>query len=146
MSATRRILLLCLMVASTAGLLYGQGGASGTILGTVTDTSGAVIAAAKVEVTNIATGVVVRTETGSTGDYTVPYLNPATYKITVTATGFQKSVSNEFVLAVDQQARVNIALKPGAITETVEVQASAVTLDTDNSAVSSLILVKAPSP
>src|SRR5438094_2443161 len=142
MSAKTRILMLCLLITSAAGLLYGQGGASGTILGTVTDTSGAVIASAKVDVTNIATGVVIHTQTGSTGDYTVPYLNPATYKVTVTATGFQKSVSNEFTLAVDQQARVNIMLKPGAVTEILEVQASAIALDTDNSSVSSLITQK----
>ena len=55
MSAKTRILTLCLLITSTAGLLYGQGGASGTILGTVTDTSGAVITNAKVDVTNIAT-------------------------------------------------------------------------------------------
>jgi len=142
MSAKTRILMLCLLITSAAGLLYGQGGASGTILGTVTDTSGAVIANAKVDVTNIATGVVIHTQTSSTGDYTVPYLNPATYKVTVTATGFQKSVSNEFTLAVDQQARVNIMLKPGAVTEILEVQASAIALDTDNSSVSSLITQK----
>ena len=139
MCATTRILSLCFLVISAAGLLYGQGGANGTILGTVTDSSGGVIASAKVDVTNTTTGVVIHTQTSSTGDYTVPYLNPGTYKLTVTATGFQTSVSNEFTLAVDQQARVNMVLKPGAVTEVMEVQASAVTLDTDNSAVSSLI-------
>jgi len=142
MSTTRRILLLCLLIASAAGLLYGQGGASGTILGTVTDTTGGVIASAKVDVTNIATGVVIHTQTSSTGDYTVPFLNPATYKVTVMLTGFQKSVSNDFTLAVDQQARVNIVLKPGAVTEVMEVQASAVALNTDNSAIDSLITQK----
>src|SRR5205085_5635081 len=70
------------------------------------------------------------------------YLNPATYKVTVTATGFQKSVSNEFTLAVDQQARLNIVLKPGAVTQILEVQASAIALDTDNSSVSTLITQK----
>src|SRR5213080_4012527 len=138
-----RSLLLCvLFIMGTAGQVYGQGGGSGTILGTVTDTTGGVIANAKVDVTNIATGVVIHTQTSSTGDYTFPYLNPANYKVTVTASGFQKSISNEFTLAVDQQARVNIMLKPGAVTEILEVQASAIALDTDNSAVSSLITQK----
>src|SRR5881394_760385 len=138
-----RSLLLCvLFIMGTGAQVYGQGGGSGTILGTVTDTSGAVITNAKVDVTNIATGVVIHTQTGSTGDYTVPYLNPATYKVAVTVTGFQKSLSNDFTLAVDQQARVNIVLKPGAVTEVMEVQASAVALDTDNSAIDSLITQK----
>src|SRR5436190_1018541 len=138
-----RSLLLCvLFIMGTAGQLYGQGGGSGTILGTVTDTTGGVIANAKVDVTNIATGVVIHTQTSSTGDYTFPYLNPTTYRVTVTVTGFQKSVSNDFTLAVDQQARVNIVLKPGAVTEVMEVQASAVALNTDNSAIDSLITQK----
>ena len=80
MSTTTRILLLCLLVISASGLLYAQGGANGSILGTVTDASGAVIANAKVDVTNATTGVVIHTQTSSTGDYTVPYLNPGSYK------------------------------------------------------------------
>lgn len=135
----RQLLVLIVIGLLGAGVVLGQGGGSGTILGTVTDTSGGVIANAKVDVTNIATGVVIHTQTSSTGDYTVPYLNPATYKVAVMATGFQKSVSNDFTLAVDQQARVNIVLKPGAVTEVMEVQASAVALNTDNSAIDSLI-------
>ena len=60
-------LVVCLFVIVSAGLLYGQGGANGTILGTVTDNSGAVVAKARVDVTNVATGVVTHTETSSTG-------------------------------------------------------------------------------
>jgi hypothetical protein len=61
MSATTRILWLCLLIASGA-LLYGQGAGTGTILGTVTDSSGAVVANASVDVTNIATGVTTHTQ------------------------------------------------------------------------------------
>ena len=77
----------CLLVLGlfSATLAFSQGGANGTVVGTVTDSSGAVVAGAKVDVTNTATGVVVHTESSSTGDYTVPYLNPASYKVSVTA-------------------------------------------------------------
>src|SRR3954464_4605336 len=57
MSATTRILVLCSLVILTAGLIYGQGGAYGTILGTVTDNSGAVVTKAAVDVTNVNTNV-----------------------------------------------------------------------------------------
>jgi hypothetical protein len=142
MSTMTRNFLLCLLVVSSAGLLRGQGGAVGTILGTVKDNSGAVVAQAGVDVTNIATGVTNHTETTASGDFTVPYLQPGTYRITAQATGFQKSVVEKVELAVAQQERVDIALKPGQVSETVEVLAGAVALDTDSSSVSQLISQK----
>jgi|SRR3984893_11323107 hypothetical protein len=126
----------------SASLLYGQGGANGTILGTVTDNSGAVVGNAKVDFTNIATGITNHAETSSDGNFTVPYLTPGAYRVTVAATGFQKAVADNIVLAVAQQARVNVTMKPGAVSETVEVQASAVSLDTDSATVSQLISQK----
>ena len=69
-------LVVCLFVIVSAGLLYGQGGANGTILGTVTDNSGAVLANAGIDVTNIATNVTAHTQSSSTGDFTLPYLQP----------------------------------------------------------------------
>ena len=139
MSATTRILFLCLLFISATGLLYGQGGANGTILGTVTDSSGAVVVNAEVEVTNTATNITNRTQTTSSGDFTVPFLPPGIYRITVQALGFQKSVTDGVTLVVAQQERVNVTLKPGAVTESVEVQAGALTLDTDTSAVSQIV-------
>jgi hypothetical protein len=142
MSTTTRILLLFLALISAAGLLYGQGGAYGTVLGTVTDNSGAVLANAGVDVTNTATNVTNHVQTTSSGDYTVPYLQPGTYRVTVQASGFQKSITEGVTLAVAQQARVNVAMKPGAVSETVQVEASAVSLDTDTAAVSQIVTQK----
>ena len=131
--------LAYLFVIVCAGLLFGQGGGNGVILGTVTDNSGAVVSNAKVEVTNKATGIVTRTETTSSGDFTVPSLNPGVYIVSVEAPGFQKSVTTGIVLTVDQKARVNASLKPGAVSTTVEVNAQAITLDTDTSALSQVM-------
>jgi hypothetical protein len=100
------------------------------------------VANAGVDVTNTATNVTNHVQTTSSGDYTVPYLQPGTYRVTVQAAGFQKSVTGAVTLGVAQQARVNVLMKPGAVSETVEVQANAVSLDTDNSAISSLITQK----
>ena len=139
MSAMTRNFLLCLLVISSATLLYGQAGATGTIIGTVTDNSGAVVAKVSVDVTNIDTAVTKHTETTSTGDYSVPYLQPGTYRVTVEARGFQKSVVDGVVLVVAQEARANVTLKPGATSETVEVQANAVALETDSATVSQTV-------
>ncbi len=133
------IFCVCLLVVVSEGFLYGQGGATGTILGTVTDNSGAVVANAKIDVTNTATGAVARTQTSSSGDYSVPSLNPGIYSVTVESAGFQKSVTSGIILAVDQQARVNASLKPGTVATTIEVNATGVTLDTDSAALSQLV-------
>ena len=130
--------VLCALVFACLGTVYGQG-ATGTILGTVTDSTGAVMAGTTVNVTNVSTGVEKSVQTTSTGDYTVPYLQPGTYRVSVEAPGFQKEVVSDITLVVAQEARINLALKPGAVSQTVEVQGSAVTLDTDSSAVSQLV-------
>src|SRR6266496_5252900 len=142
MSTMTRNVLLFLLVISLGGLLYGQGGAVGTILGTVKDASGAVVAQAGVDVTNVATGVTKHTESTVSGDFTVPYIQPGTYRITVQATGFQKFVVDKVEVVVAQQARIDVTLKPGQVSETVEVLGGAVALDTDSSSVSHLISQK----
>ena len=134
-----RFLSVILALFFSAGLLHAQGGAAGTILGTVTDNSGAVVPKATVDVTNVATSVTSHTQTSDTGNYTMPYLNPGIYRVTVQAPGFQKAVVDNVTLVVDQSVRVDAILKPGVVTETVEVRASAVALDTDTPAISQLL-------
>jgi hypothetical protein len=130
-------LVVCLFVIASAGLLHAQ--STGTILGTVTDNSGAVVAKASVNITNVATGNVTHAETSSSGDYTAPFLQVGTYKVTVEAPGFQKSVVDNISLVVAQQARADVTLKAGSVNEFVEVQASAVALETDNATVSQTV-------
>lgn len=132
--------LILTMLSAT--LLYGQGGANGTIVGTVSDNSGAVLANAAVEVTNTATNVHTQTHTTSAGDFTVPFLQPGNYRLAVDAVGFQKSVVDNIQLVVGQHSRVDVTLKPGSISESVEVQAVAAALDTDSAAVSQVITQK----
>ena len=134
-----RICLLSLLVVSSAGLLFGQGGANGTIVGTVTDSSNAVLPNVGVDVTNTGTNATVHTVTTSSGDFTAPYLQPGVYQVAVQAPGFQKSVTENVGLVVGQTARVDVILKPGAVAVTVEVQGSAVALDTDNPAITQTV-------
>ncbi len=93
----------------------------GTILGTVTDTSGAVIAGAKVTVRNAATGLVRETQTSSDGSYSVPELPIGTYTVTVEQTGFQTAVTTDVKVDVAAERRVDAVLRPGAVTQRVEV-------------------------
>jgi hypothetical protein len=137
-----QIALLVVSLFAVSARLYAQAGATGTILGTVTDSTGAIISNAVVTVTNAATGAKVRLTSSSSGDYQASSLNPGSYSVTAEMAGFQKSVTSTFTLAVDQKIRVNVMMKPGAITETVQVMAQALALDTDSSAIGQLVSQK----
>lgn len=129
--------LIVLLIAT--GRMYGQAGATGTILGTVTDSTGAIVPNVVVTVTNTGTNVPFRTTTSSSGDFQAPALEPGTYKVSAESKGFQKSVTTPFTLTVDQKVRINLTLKVGEVSETTEVTAQAVTLDTDTAALSQLV-------
>lgn len=134
-----RQLAMLVFVLVFAHALWGQAGTTGTILGTVTDSTGAVVPGAPVDVTNTATGVTAKVKTTGTGDYTASNLIPGSYRVSVQMPGFSKAVINGIVLVVAQDERINVQLRPGATTETVEVTANAVELDTDTSGVSQVI-------
>src|SRR5215469_9124015 len=117
------LLAACLVVLTTlpAGA---QLAASGTVAGTVTDTSGAVIPDATITLTNTATGGVRVTKSNSKGQYIFAYVDPGNYSIKFEKQHFQSTlVSNQSVL-VGTQTSVNATLKVGTITETVEVNAT----------------------
>ena len=132
---TRFFLVLFISLAS-AGAMFGQAGATGTILGTITDSTGAVLPGVDITVTNTGTGSAYKTATTSAGDFNAPSLSPGDYTVSATAPGFQKSITKPFVLTVDQKLRIDLALKPGQVTETMEVTAQSVELDTDTAALS----------
>ena len=95
----------------------------GTILGTVTDASGAVVAGAKVSVKNVGTGLERTTETSADGSYALPELPIGTYTVTVTQSGFQTSIAKDVTVDVATERRVDVALKAGQVSTTVEVSA-----------------------
>lgn len=138
MRAVRLTLCLTLLLAFS-GKMFAQSGATGTILGTVSDTSGAIIPNVAVTITNTATGQAFKTVTSSSGDYFAPALNPGTYSVSAQSKGFEKSVTRGIVLNVNDKVRADISLKPGAVSETVDVTAQAVSLDTDSAALSNLV-------
>jgi hypothetical protein len=95
----------------------------GTILGSVTDPSGAVLPGASVTVKNVATGLARTTETSADGSYSLPELPIGTYTVTVTLAGFQTFQANGVEVDVSGERRVDAAMKPGEISTKVEVSA-----------------------
>jgi Carboxypeptidase regulatory-like domain/TonB-dependent Receptor Plug Domain len=97
----------------------------GSVLGNVTDSSGAAIAGAQVLVKNTATGLERTTVTTSDGSYLVPELPIGTYNVSVAMTAFQAFVASGVQVAVASQKRVDVVLKPGEVSQRVEVSADA---------------------
>ncbi len=95
----------------------------GTILGTVTDASGAVISGAKVTVKNTGTGLERSSETSGDGSYSIPELPIGTYTVTLTQAGFQTFVATGVTVDVASERRVDASLKAGEVSTKVEVSA-----------------------
>jgi hypothetical protein len=108
---------------------------SATLIGTVTDPSGATVPNATVTATEVRTGVVRKATTTSDGLYTLPYLAPGLYKVQIEAPGFKKVVRENIDLPVSSSIRVDASLEPGAVTETVQVTSEAPPLQTDRAEV-----------
>ncbi len=111
----------------------------GSIVGFVTDASGAVVPGAKVIIKNEGTGESRTVTTDSSGHYAVPNLAPATYIMSAEATGFQKFESSHNTLASNSTISIDAKLSLGAATQTVEVTATAALLQTQSAAVQSEI-------
>src|SRR5262245_48983579 len=98
---------------------------TGTIVGTVTDETGAAVPGATVSVRNVATGVTRDVATTETGKYTVAYLPVGEYEVSVSLTGFQPSVVKGIALHVNDRLQIDPMLKLGQLTDVVEVTANA---------------------
>jgi hypothetical protein len=101
----------------------------GTLQGRVVDSSGGAVPGATVEVLNIATGVVTPTTTNDQGSYRMPFLNPGTYRVTVSLTGFGRFISDNIELHVADVLTVDATLKVGSLSDEVTVTATAATVD-----------------
>src|SRR5260370_1097448 len=113
-------------------VLFGQGTTSRAV-GVVTDSSGATIPNATVQLTNEGTGVTFTTTTTSAGTYVLEAVQPGTYTVTVEAPGFKKFTSRGNPVTIGQPMTVNVTLEVGAVTEQVQVSAVAEAVQTDKS-------------
>ncbi|MFN7919024.1 MAG: TonB-dependent receptor [Bryobacteraceae bacterium] len=117
--------------------------ATGTLQGSVTDATGAVIPGAKVTIENVRTGERQATSTASSGSFLQPYLKPGDYTVTVEQTGFEKHVTSNVRISVQQTVALEISMKVGEVSTAVEVNANAAQLSTTTSTVSTVLTNKA---
>jgi len=130
------VLLFSLAIAPSP--LCGQA-LFGSINGTVTDPGGAAVAGATVTIIDVAKGTKEITKTNVDGNYLVQHLIPDLYKVRVEATGFSIAESEQFQLSADTSPRIDIQLKIGSLSQTVEVSAGAPQLKTDRADVATLL-------
>ncbi|RMG49471.1 MAG: hypothetical protein D6723_13760, partial [Acidobacteria bacterium] len=134
------LLVAVLMVLTWPGTAFSQTAATATILGTVTDPTGAVLPGAEVELLNTATSQSRKQITNEAGQYVFTYVLPGPYKITVTAQGFRQAVIPLVKVDVAKSYTVNVTLEVGEMVETVEVTAGVgVELQTTDSTVGDVI-------
>ncbi|HYO84707.1 MAG TPA: TonB-dependent receptor [Bryobacteraceae bacterium] len=105
----------------------------GTVVGTVQDQTGALVPNATVILTNRQTGQVRETKADDTGNYTVLSLMPGTYDVKVSATGFRTVTQTALDVVANQSARADFRMEVGQVTEQINVEASAVQLQTERS-------------
>ncbi len=110
-----------------------------TLVGTVTDPTGAVVAGAKVEARNIATGIVRSTSTDGAGEYSITNLSAARYNVSVSITGFKTFNANEIELQVAQRVLLDAHLEVGSVGQELTVSASAPLIDTASSSVGQVV-------
>src|SRR5215469_14904957 len=120
----------CIAILLTTAALFGQAG-NGTITGSVTDPTGAVVANAAVEAKNKDTGVAYPTQTTNSGNYTLSQLPPGNYDLSVTMMGFKTYVHTNLQVPAAQTIREDAKLEVGATGESVTVTAEASLLKTE---------------
>jgi hypothetical protein len=133
---TGALTALCLLV--TAQLASAQA-VNGTIVGTVTDQTGASVPGAAVRATLTSTGAAHDSVSNGSGNYTFPDMQPGTYTIAVDAKGFKKSLQENIDLLSNTTTRVDVTLLPGSISETVTVTTAPPLLQTDRADISTKI-------
>ena len=128
--------LLC--IAAWASLATAQV-TTGSISGTVTDSSGAVLPGVKIELMNEGTGTIRTVSTNSAGRYSAPTLAVGSYRVTGTLEGFQTEVRNGIGLTIGREAIVDMKLQVGAVSQSVEVTGEAPLVQTTEATVSYLV-------
>ncbi len=138
----RRGLCLCVSISLILFLLsvaHAQK-TTGTITGTVTDASGAMVPGATVKLTNSATGASRSTTTSDQGSFSFPELNAGAYTVTVTKSGFKQAAVGNVELHVADVTNVPVKMEIGSQAETITVEANAIQVETQSGAVGGVML------
>ena len=135
MRSLYRVLYAAVLLIGLLGFqqAYGQGGATGAISGSVVDTTGGSVAGADVQIIDTRTELVVRKlPTGFDGSFVATLLPPGTYSVVVNKSGFSQAKADGIEVRVTETTRVTITLKPGSVSEKVEISAQVTTVETTN--------------
>ena len=129
---------LSLLLLSFSPSLFGQA-VNATLLGTITDSTGATVAGAKVTATEVATGVIHESVSNESGNYTFPNMQPGRYSVTAESKGFKKETQQNIDLLSNSSTRVDVAMVTGSVSETVLVTTAPPLLQTDRADISTKI-------
>jgi len=133
----RFLLLISLALILPASVI--ATGHTGSITGTLTDPTGAVVPNALVTVTNQETNAIRETRSNDDGDYTVALLPPGHYRVTAEKQGFRRSIYNDVILDVDQTARADFSLQVGVLNEELTVTDTPPLVQTDTSTMGQVV-------
>jgi len=129
---------LLFMLALLAVSAVAQG-VRATLVGRITDESGAVIPKAKIKIVNVATNETRIADASETGDFALPQLSPGEYVLTVEQPGFNTAVRRGIVLETGQEARVDVVLQPGTLTQEINVSTAAPLVSSENATVGNVV-------
>ncbi len=130
--------MVLLAVLSLPVSMFAQN-VTGTILGTLTDASGAAVTSATVVVVNQNTNIEYQAAVSNSGEYTATNLPTGNYSVKTTLAGFKPSVVKDVTVLPARASRVNVVLEPGAISQTVEVTATAPVVNSENATVGNIM-------
>ena len=141
MNFTRLKLFMILALVSICTTVFGQA-VNGSLLGTITDSNGAVLPGAKVTITEVNTNLSRSATTNESGNYVFGNLDRGHYRIEIELTGFKKAIRDRVDVLVNNDTRVDIQLEPGEISQSVEVSATVPLLQTERADVGRQIETK----
>ena len=125
--------VLMVMLLMFAGSFARAQYENGSLVGTIHDSTGAVVPGAAVTITNNATGAASKVTTNAAGDYEVPSLRTGVYKISASAPGFAIAVAENITVSVGGRQRIDLALGVNGSNTTVEVNGVALQVETESS-------------
>src|ERR1039457_135637 len=133
-----RVGRLATIILAVAACSFAQDVRTGTVVGTVTDSSGAAVPSAQINVVNVQTKVETHGQTTAEGNYTVPFLNIGEYEVGVEAQGFKKFTRSGVILQAGSTVRIDMQLEVGAVSQEIQVTGASPLLATDSAVVGGL--------
>src|SRR5215471_11520031 len=127
------------MLALLPGAMGASAQTTATITGTVSDERGGLIAGAQMAITNLDTRQTRTVHTNDVGRYLAPELSPGNYQVVVTVQGFERAVRSGITLTVGREVVLDFAMKPGAVTEAIDVRGEPAQVETTTSSLAELV-------